>query len=142
MISKKKKLPTVKKFTTGNVISQPFNSYEWSRQIFSLQCQYNLRQTGDEKKEKYQLRDYKLIKYQILKIDTTRTVWQTVRRITTEILGVKGLIFVLILEKCPHEVTLPVNVVFIRCVVFFWVTYLLHLMPQHLFNVMCNPHKI
>ena len=32
-----------------------------------------------------------MIQYQILQTDITRTVWQTVRRITDEILGVKGL---------------------------------------------------
>ena len=53
---------------------------------------YNIKQTSDENKEKYQLGDYKLIQYQILQTNITRTVWQTVRRITNEILGVKGLI--------------------------------------------------
>ena len=51
---------------------------------------------SDENKEKYQLEYYKLIQYQILQTNTTRTVWQTVRRITNEILGVKGLINVII----------------------------------------------
>ena len=32
-----------------------------------------------------------MIQYQILQIDIIRTVWQTVGRITNEILGVKGL---------------------------------------------------
>ena len=32
-----------------------------------------------------------MIQYQILQIDIIRIVWQTVRRITDEILGVKGL---------------------------------------------------
>ena len=32
-----------------------------------------------------------MIQYQILQTNITRTVWQTVRRITNEILGVKGL---------------------------------------------------
>ena len=35
--------------------------------------------------------DYKLTQYQILQTNITRTVWQTVRRIANEILGVKGL---------------------------------------------------
>ena len=48
-------------------------------------------QTSYENKEKYQLGDYSLIKYQILQTNSMRTVWQTVRRITNEILGVKGL---------------------------------------------------
>ena len=42
-------------------------------------------------KKKYQLGDYKLIQYQSLQTNITRTVWQIVRRITDEILGVKGL---------------------------------------------------
>ena len=61
------------------------------RQNFSLQYQYNIKQTSDENKEKYQLRDNRLIQNQILQTNITRTVWQTVRRITNEILGVKGL---------------------------------------------------
>ena len=52
---------------------------------------YNIKQTSDEDKEKYQLGDYRLIQCQILQTNNTRTVWQTVRRITNEILEVKGL---------------------------------------------------
>ena len=44
----------------------PFNSHEWPRQNFSLQYQYHIKQTSDENKEKYQLKDYELIQYQIL----------------------------------------------------------------------------
>ena len=43
-------------------------------------------------KEKYQLGDYESIQYQILQTNISRTVQQKVRRITSEILGVKGLI--------------------------------------------------
>ena len=54
---------------------------------------YNINTiSSDENKEKYQLGDCKLIQYQILQFNITRTVWQTVRRITYEILGVKGLL--------------------------------------------------
>ena len=42
-----------------------------------------------ENKEKYQLGNNKLIQYQIFQTNITKTVWQTVRRITNEILGVK-----------------------------------------------------
>ena len=49
------------------------------------------KQTSDENKEKYTLGDDKLICYQILLSNITRTVWQTVRRITYGILGVKEL---------------------------------------------------
>ena len=48
-------------------------------------------QTSDENKEKYQLWDCKLIRYQILQTNIMRIVWQTVRRITNEILEVQGL---------------------------------------------------
>ena len=44
------------------------------RQNFSLQYQYNVKQAIDENIEKYQLGDYKLIQYQILQINITRTV--------------------------------------------------------------------
>ena len=71
--------------------AKPFNSHGWPTQNFSLQYQYNIKQTSDENKEKYQLEDYWLIQYQIPKTNITRTVWQTVRRIINEILGVKGL---------------------------------------------------
>ena len=36
----------------------PFYSHEWPRQNFSLQYQYNIKQTSDENKEKYQLEDF------------------------------------------------------------------------------------
>ena len=52
------------------------NSNEWPRQNFSLQYQYNIKQTSDENKEKYQLGDYKLIQYQIIQTNITRTVWE------------------------------------------------------------------
>ena len=68
-----------------------FNSHKWLRQNFFLQYQYNIKQTSDDNIEKYQLGDYKLIQYQILHTDMTRTVWKTERRITYGILGVKGL---------------------------------------------------
>ena len=57
---------------------------------FSLQYQYNIKKTSYENKEKYQLGDYKIIQYQILQTNIQRTVWEIVRRITNEILGVKG----------------------------------------------------
>ena len=37
------------------------------------------------------IRDYYLIHYQIPQTNFRRTIWQTVRRIINEILGVKGL---------------------------------------------------
>ena len=53
-----------------------FSSHEWSKQNFSLQFQYNIKQTSDENKEEYQLEDYKLIQYQIFKINSIRIVRQ------------------------------------------------------------------
>ena len=41
--------------------------------------------------KKSYLGDYRLIQYQILQTNIRRTIWQTVRRINNEILGVKGL---------------------------------------------------
>ena len=38
---------------------------------------YNIKQTSDENKEKYQLGDYKLIQHQILQTNITTTVWHT-----------------------------------------------------------------
>ena len=43
-------------------------------------------------KKKTQLENYKLIQYQILQIEIMSILWQTIGRITNEILGVKGLI--------------------------------------------------
>ena len=41
----------------------------------NIYYQYNIKQTSDEIKEKYQLGDYKLIQYQILQTNIIRTVW-------------------------------------------------------------------
>ena len=46
------------------------------------------RQVRSENKEEYQLGDYKLIQYQIPQTYITRTLWQTVKRITNDIWGV------------------------------------------------------
>ena len=70
--------------------------------ISLLQYQYNIKQTSDENKEKNQLGDYKLIQYQILQTNITRTVWQIVRRITYEILGIKGLKYYFRPESVAH----------------------------------------
>ena len=47
-------------------------------------------QTSDKNKEKYQLWDYQVIQYKILQTNIVRIIWQTVRRITNETVGVKG----------------------------------------------------
>ena len=46
-------------------------------------------QTSDENKYKYQSGDYYSIQNQIPQTNITRIVWQTIRRITIEILGEK-----------------------------------------------------
>ena len=46
--------------------------------------------------------EYKLIQYQILQTNITRTVWQIVRRITNEILGIKGLKYYFRPESVAH----------------------------------------
>ena len=56
-------------------------------------------QTSDENREKYLLWAYQLIWYQILQTNIIRIIWQTVRRITNEILKVKGLN-----QQCAHWV--------------------------------------
>ena len=48
-------------------------------------------QASDENKEKYQSWDYQWIQYQILQTNIMRIIWQTVKRITNEILGVSKL---------------------------------------------------
>ena len=46
-------------------------------------------------REILQLGDYQSIQNQILRTNIVRTVWQTVRRITVNILGVKGSTYVI-----------------------------------------------
>ena len=63
------------------------HSHEWQSQNFSLHHQYNIKQTSDENKGKYQLGNYKLIQYQILQSNIIRMIWQIVMRITNEIMN-------------------------------------------------------
>ena len=51
---------------TTLLVLLPFCYLEWPRQNFSLQYQYNTKQTSNEIKEKYKLGDYNVIQYQIL----------------------------------------------------------------------------
>ena len=71
----------------------PFNSHEWLRQNFSLQYQYFAKQTSNEYKENIKQGIFVLIQKKIFQTNIIRIVWQTVRRITYEILGVIGLNF-------------------------------------------------
>ena len=66
-------------------------SLPWvTRENFSSPNQYNIKQTSDDNKEKYPLGEYKLIHYQIHRPSIIKNLWQTVRRNTHVILGVKG----------------------------------------------------
>ena len=56
---------------------------------FLLTISISIKQTSDENKEKYKSRDNSLIQDQILRTNIIRIEWQTVRRITSEILRVK-----------------------------------------------------
>ena len=58
---------------------------------FLLTTSTNNKQMSDENEEKYQLAKYALLVDPILRSNIIKIVWQTVRRITAEILGVKGL---------------------------------------------------
>ena len=53
-------------------------------------------QKSDKNKEKYQSWDYSFIQHQILQTAKVNIIWQTVRRITNAILGVKGLSWLLL----------------------------------------------
>ena len=52
----------------------------------------NIAITTTKIKKKDNLGDYQLIQYQVFLTNIIRILWQTVRRITDEILGAKGLI--------------------------------------------------
>ena len=58
---------------------------------YYLQYQNSIKQTSDENIEKYPSRDYQLIQHQVVRMNIMRIIWQTVSRITKEILVVKGL---------------------------------------------------
>ena len=47
--------------------------------ISPYNIKYNIKQTSNENKETYQLGDNKLIQYQILYTNITRTIWQTLK---------------------------------------------------------------
>ena len=66
------------------ICQDTFKSHKWPKENFSLRYQYNIKQTSNESKEN--------IQFQILQTNIIWIVWQTVKRITSEILGVKELI--------------------------------------------------
>ena len=65
--------------------------YQYNINTIPIQYQYNIKQTSDRNKQKYQLWDWYLIQYHPLGTSIVSIVWRAVRRITNEILGVKGL---------------------------------------------------
>ena len=71
------------------------NSHEWPRQNFSLQYQYNIKRKRAKNKEKYQLG---VIQYQIIQTNVIGIIWQMVRRITKEIIRVKELKLIPLLD--------------------------------------------
>ena len=81
----------IKKIRIANQINPLTPMGDLDRISLYNNYQHNIKQTSNEKKEKSSSGDYWLIQYQILQTNITRTIWQTVRRITNEILGVKGL---------------------------------------------------
>ena len=52
-----------------------------------------------------------MIQYQFLLTNITRTVWQTVRRITSEILGVKGFTFLPVSPMNYQDRIFPYNII-------------------------------
>ena len=78
-------------------IQYPYNintisiQYQYNINTIPIQYQYNIKQTSDRNKQKYQLWDWYLIQYHPLGTSIVSIVWRAVRRITNEILGVKGL---------------------------------------------------
>ena len=49
-----------------------------------------IKQKSEANEEKYRLGEYLLIPTQIIPTNITRMVWETARRITHEILGLRG----------------------------------------------------
>ena len=58
--------------------------------LLTISIQYQTDKWQEERKISI-IEDYQLIQYQILRTNITRMVWQTVRRITYEILGMERL---------------------------------------------------
>ena len=69
-----------------------------------ISSQYNIKETSDENKEKYQWGDYWLIKYQILQTKIAMIVGQKVKRIT------EGGLFVSEMVKSPSWIKVKSHV--------------------------------
>ena len=78
-------------FEFWEIVLNPLHPISDQDRISLYINQYNIKQTSDENKEKYQVGDYRFIQYQILQNYKIWTVRKTVRRITDEILQVTGL---------------------------------------------------
>ena len=78
-----------------DVINTISIQYQYNINTISIQYQYNINTISSRQvigiKKKYQLWDWYLIQYHPLGTSIVSIVWQAVRRITNEILGVKGL---------------------------------------------------
>lgn len=79
-----------KKSKDLNTPINPLTSISDKESISPYIDQYNIQLTSHENKERYHLGDYWLMQYQILQTDNIRISWWTVRRISTEVLDVKG----------------------------------------------------
>ena len=65
-------------------------SDQYRNSPYKILTQHQADIVSDMNKGKYQLEGYSMIQYQILQTYIIRMVWQTVGRITKEILGVEG----------------------------------------------------
>ena len=76
---------------TYKFAGQPLNSHGWSRQNFSLQYQYNVKQTSDENSKNINEGIITWSNTKFSELTSYEFLRQTVRRITNKILRVKGL---------------------------------------------------
>ena len=79
---------------------------------FLLTISISIKQTSDENKEEYKSRDNSLIQDKIMRTNIIRIVWQTVRRISSEILRVKR----------PNACKSRFDALQIVCSAFTWIT--------------------
>ena len=73
-------------------VNTPLTPLSNQDRISPYNIKYIIKQISDGNKEKYQLGNYYLIHHQILHTNILSIIWQTVKRITNEILAVKGFI--------------------------------------------------
>ena len=87
--------------------------------LLTISIQYQAGKWWEERK--YQLGDFYLIQYQVLRTNTRRIVWQAVRRITNEILGVKGLKMFEFLSWATTKLNYVVKLLLV-----FFINFLIH----------------